>query len=241
MKDLIYQYLAGEYPYPAEPQPSGPAKADPPLQNTPSPAPPKAKAAKPVSSQGHLGVPAHPELLTLYEECLQNLRTPLAESATNLVFGAGNPEADIMLIGEAPGADEDEQGLPFVGRSGRYMTDVFEKLGVKRDDLYIANILKHRPPNNRDPLPAEMEVYTPYLIKQIAIVRPKLLVTAGNFASKFILQTETGITKLRGQVHESSYGKVFPILHPAAIIRGAYPKEMFEGDIAKAIEAAQNL
>ncbi|MGL5253729.1 MAG: uracil-DNA glycosylase [Brevinema sp.] len=198
-------------------------------------------ASKSVSIEGKVGVPDDPELKELYIDCLKNLNYGLVETATNLVFGSGSRHASVMIIGEAPGADEDEQGVPFVGRSGSYMMDVFAKHGITRDNVYIANIVKHRPPNNRPPQAAEIEACVPYLVKQINLIKPKLLVTAGNFACKFILQTETGITKMRGQVHESAYGKVFPILHPSAIIRGAYPKDLFEGDVEKIAEIIRTL
>ena len=196
---------------------------------------------KNISAEGRPGVPDDPELKELYIDCLKNLNYDLVETATNLVFGSGSRHATVMIIGEAPGADEDEQGLPFVGRSGSYMMDVFAKHGIMREHVYISNIVKHRPPNNRPPQPEEIKACVPYLVKQINLIKPKLLVTAGNFACKFILQTETGITKLRGEVHDSTYGKVFPILHPSAIIRGAYPKDMFESDIEKIAEIIRGL
>ena len=196
---------------------------------------------KNTSIEGRPGVPDDPELKELYIDCLKNLDYDLVETATNLVFGSGSRNASVMIIGEAPGADEDEQGLPFVGRSGSYMMDVFAKHGIMREHVYISNIVKHRPPNNRPPQPEEIKACVPYLVKQINLIKPKLLVTAGNFACKFILQTETGITKLRGEVHDSTYGKVFPILHPSAIIRGAYPKDMFESDIEKIAEIIRGL
>ncbi|MGL5721950.1 MAG: uracil-DNA glycosylase family protein [Brevinema sp.] len=263
---LIAQYLGDEFPLSpqeiAASSPSRPMESPPPpvarpeapksipkeapmpIENTPQP-PVEVKiippAPKNVSIEGKLGVPEDPELKELYMDCLKNLHYGLVETATNLVFGSGSRHASIMIIGEAPGADEDEQGLPFVGRSGSYMMDVFSKHGITREQVYIANIVKHRPPNNRPPQPAEIEACVPYLVKQIDLIKPKLLVTAGNFACKFILQTDTGITKMRGQIHKSSYGKVFPVLHPSAIIRGAYPKDLFEADIEKIAELVRSL
>ncbi|MGL4393859.1 MAG: uracil-DNA glycosylase [Brevinema sp.] len=182
--------------------------------------------------------PSHPDLATLYEECDSCNKCTLCESALNLVFGDGNPEAKIMVIGEAPGADEDEQGRPFVGRAGQLLIKLLNKYGVQREEIYIANILKHRPPNNRNPLPAEIEACTPFLRKQLEIIKPKLLLTLGNFSSQFILQTKEGITKIRGSIKESSFGMVMPTLHPSAIIRGAYPVQLLEDDIVKALEYA---
>ncbi|SFB89834.1 DNA polymerase [Brevinema andersonii] len=182
--------------------------------------------------------PTDERLLALFYDCLENLKYDLCDSANNLVFGEGNANADIMVIGEAPGADEDAQGRPFVGRAGQFFTQTLNKFGVKREEIYIANILKHRPPNNRNPLPPEIAVCTPYLEKQIEIVNPKLIITLGNFATQFILSTNVGITKLRGTLQESRFGKVFPTLHPSAIIRGAYPKSLFEDDIKAALQHA---
>lgn len=191
----------------------------------------------PISSQNTIAAPpSDPELLKLYQECLQCKACTLCDSALNLVFGDGNPQAQIMLIGEAPGADEDEQGRPFIGRAGQLLISILNKYGVQREDIFIANILKHRPPNNRNPLPLEIQACTPFLKKQIEIIKPKLLITLGNFSSQFILETKTGITKIRGTIHDSSYGKVMPSLHPSAIIRGAYPKQLLETDVVTALQ-----
>lgn len=180
--------------------------------------------------------PEHPELLKLFQECLACKACELCDSALNLVFGDGNPQAKIMLIGEAPGADEDEQAKPFVGRAGQLLIGILNKYGVQREDIFIANILKHRPPSNRNPLPAEIQACTPFLRKQIEIIQPQLLITLGNFSSQFILDTKVGITKIRGTIQESSFGKVMPSLHPSAIIRGAYPKHLLEGDVVTALQ-----
>ena len=142
----------------------------------------------------------------------------LAATRTNLVFGVGNPHAKIMFIGEGPGKNEDLQGEPFVGAAGKLLNEMLERVKLSRDDIYIANILKCRPPKNRDPRPDEIEACTPWLREQIKAVHPIVLVTLGNFATKFILQTETGITKLRGQVHVTGPFRVIPMFHPAAAI-----------------------
>lgn len=180
-------------------------------------------------------IPTDPELLALYQECSTCTACELCNSALNLVFGDGNAKAKIVIIGEAPGADEDEQGRPFVGRAGQLLIKILNKYGVQREDIYIANILKHRPPNNRNPLPTEITACTPFLKKQLAIINPQLLITLGNFSSQFILDTKMGITKIRGSIQESSFGMVLPTLHPSAIIRGAYPVALLEGDIIKAL------
>lgn len=180
--------------------------------------------------------PSDPSLREIYDECLACKACELCDSALNLVFGDGNPNAQIMVIGEAPGADEDEQARPFVGRAGQLLISILNKYGVQREDIFIANILKHRPPNNRNPLPAEIQACTPFLRKQIDTIKPKLLITLGNFSSQYILETKVGITKIRGSIQESSFGQVMPSLHPSAIIRGAYPKHLLEKDVVTALQ-----
>lgn len=151
-------------------------------------------------------------------ECTQCQKCPLGATRTNLVFGVGNPHAKVMFIGEGPGKNEDLQGEPFVGAAGQLLNQMLEFAGLKREEIYIANILKCRPPGNRDPQPAEIEACTPWLREQVASVHPTVLVTLGNFATKFILQTQTGITRLRGEVHVNGPFRVIPMFHPAAAI-----------------------
>lgn len=147
-------------------------------------------------------------------------RCALAETRTQVVFGVGDEHADLMFIGEGPGADEDRQGEPFVGRAGKLLTSLIEDIGLTRAEVYIANVVKCRPPGNRDPLPAEIEACHPYLDAQLAFIEPKVVVTLGNFATKLILETKTGITKLRGQVLPYRDGAVVvPVLHPSAVLR----------------------
>ena len=149
----------------------------------------------------------------------------LANYRKNIVFGAGNPDADVVFIGEAPGRDEDVQGIPFVGRSGRLLTDIIEKgMNIKREDVYIANILKCRPPNNRDPLPQEEENCAPFLNKQLEIIKPKVIITLGRYAAQYILNTTVTIGKLRGNFHDYKGIPVMPTYHPAYLIRN-YNKE----------------
>ncbi len=142
----------------------------------------------------------------------------LGDTRTNVVPGAGNPRAKVMFIGEAPGKNEDLQGKPFVGAAGNLLSQLLERIGLKREDIYIANILKCRPPRNRDPRPEEIEACTPWLREQIKAVHPTVLVTMGNFSTKFVLQTTTGITRLRGQVRTTGPFRVIPTFHPAAAI-----------------------
>lgn len=142
----------------------------------------------------------------------------LGETRTHVVPGAGNPRAKVMFIGEAPGKNEDLQGQPFVGAAGKLLDQLLERIDLKREDIYIANILKCRPPRNRDPHPEEIEACTPWLREQIKAVHPTVLVTMGNFSTKFVLQTTTGITRLRGQVRTTGPFRVIPTFHPAAAI-----------------------
>ncbi|GIU85604.1 MAG: uracil-DNA glycosylase [Acidimicrobiia bacterium] len=148
----------------------------------------------------------------------------LARGRTQVVFGTGAPDAELMFVGEGPGEQEDLQGVPFVGRAGKLLTQLIEGIGLTRDDVYIANVVKCRPPGNRDPLPDEIEACAPWLDRQLELVRPRVLVTLGNFATKLLLGTSDGITKLRGR--EFAFGRagteavLVPTLHPAAVLRG---------------------
>lgn len=144
---------------------------------------------------------------------------PLWETRTNLVFGVGDPNARVLVVGEAPGADEDAQGEPFVGRSGQLLTQVLGLAGLSRSDVYIANILKCRPPGNRNPLPPEIEACTPWLREQTRTINPEFIVTVGNFATQFALKTDLGVTKLRGRIHQAGRFKVYPVFHPAYALR----------------------
>ena len=150
----------------------------------------------------------------------------LAEGRKTVVFGVGDPDADVMFVGEGPGAEEDKQGKPFVGRSGQLLDQlVEEEMGMTREHgVYITNVVKCRPPGNRDPQPDEIETCRPYLSQQLELIDPKVLVTLGNFAAKLLLETSTGITKLRG--HEYPFGDaiLIPTYHPAAVLRGGGSK-----------------
>ena len=139
---------------------------------------------------------------------------------TQVVFGVGNPDADLMFIGEAPGFHEDQQGEPFVGAAGQLLNRMLGEIGLAREDVYISNVLKSRPPGNRDPEADEIEACTPWLVEQISLIQPRLIVTLGNFATKFVLQTRQGITRTRGQVYSWHGRAVIPTFHPAAILHG---------------------
>jgi uracil-DNA glycosylase family 4 len=176
------------------------------------------------------------QLVALYREASECTRCPLAETRTKVVFGAGNADAEIMFVGEAPGAEEDRQGLPFVGRAGALLNELLEGIGLTRGDVFIANVLKCRPPGNRDPQPLEIESCRPYLERQIELIRPTVIGTLGNFATKLITASQTGITKVRGtpQVHTLGGQPVFvmPLLHPAAALRTPSLLDMLRGDFA---------
>ena len=145
----------------------------------------------------------------------------LAIGRTQVVFGAGNADADVMFIGEAPGFHEDKQGEPFVGAAGQLLTRMLgEVLGVAREDVYIANVIKCRPPGNRDPQEDEIESCTPWLVEQVSLIQPRVIITLGNFATKFVLQTPQGITRMRGRAYPWHGRIVIPTFHPAAILRG---------------------
>jgi DNA polymerase len=177
------------------------------------------------------------ELIELYREVSECTRCPLHAERTKAVFGAGNADAELMFIGEAPGAEEDRQGLPFVGRAGQLLNELLEEIGLNREDVFIANILKSRPPGNRDPQPDEIEACWPYLERQIQLIQPRVIATLGNFATKKITGNQTGITRVHGtpQVHAIA-GRtvfVFPLLHPAAALRTPSMAETLREDFAK--------
>jgi uracil-DNA glycosylase len=147
-------------------------------------------------------------------------RCRLAQGRTQVVFGVGNPNADLMFIGEAPGYYEDKQGEPFVGAAGQLLTKMLGEIGLRREDVYICNVLRCRPPGNRDPLPDEVDACRPWLEGTLANVRPKVILTLGNFATRFILDRQVSISRVRGQRFEVGGRVVIPTFHPAAILRG---------------------
>ncbi len=150
-------------------------------------------------------------------------RCGLANGRTQVVFGVGDANANLMFVGEGPGQQEDLQGIPFVGRAGQLLTQLIAGIGLRRDDVYIANVVKCRPPGNRDPMPDEIEACSPWLDRQLELIAPRVVVTLGNFATKLLLQTKDGITKLRGR--EFAYRRagidavLIPTFHPAAVLR----------------------
>jgi len=147
-------------------------------------------------------------------------RCRLSEGRTQVVFGDGSPSAGLMFIGEGPGFHEDKQGIPFVGAAGQLLNRLLEEVGLARGDVYIANIVNCRPPGNRDPLPDEIEECTPWLLQQVELIEPRVIVTLGNFATKFILDTRAGISRVRGEQHTWRGRIVLPTFHPAAVLHG---------------------
>ena len=136
-----------------------------------------------------------------------------------IVFGVGNPNADLMFVGEAPGRDEDIQGIPFVGRAGQKLTQIIEAIGLKRDDVYIANVIKCRPPENRNPEPDEVDKCEPFLFRQVDTIKPKVIVALGTFAARSLLKTMDPISRLRGRVYDYRGAKLVPTFHPAFLLR----------------------
>jgi DNA polymerase len=182
-------------------------------------------------------------LVELYDEVRNCTRCPLHETRTKAVFGAGNADADLMFVGEAPGAEEDRQGLPFVGRAGQLLNQRLEEIDLSREDVFIANVLKSRPPGNRDPQPLEIEACEPWLWEQVRLIEPRVVCTLGNFATKLLSGSQTGITKVRGtpQVHTLGSRTVYllPLFHPAAALRTPAVKETLRGDFATIPELLQ--
>jgi uracil-DNA glycosylase len=177
-------------------------------------------------------------LADLAREASGCVQCPLSAGRTQVVFGVGDPGADLMFVGEAPGRDEDLQGEPFVGRSGKLLDRlVAEELGVDRSRFYIANVVKCRPPDNRDPRPEEIAACRPYLARQIELIRPTVVVTLGNFATKLLLETDQGITKLRGASYPFGDAHLVPTFHPAAALRsGGMVVAQMRSDLVRAKE-----
>ena len=158
-------------------------------------------------------------LAELREELGECSRCKLHSTRTQIVYGVGNPRADLMFVGEAPGRDEDQQGVPFVGRAGQLLTKIIEAIDLDRDDVYIANVIKCRPPNNRNPEPDEIQTCQPFLFGQIDVIQPKVIVALGAFAVRTLLQSEEAISRLRGRVFDFRGAKLIPTFHPAYLLR----------------------
>jgi uracil-DNA glycosylase family 4 len=177
-------------------------------------------------------------LKAVYEQARGCVRCPqLAQTRHTVVFGAGNADADLMFIGEAPGANEDRLGLPFVGQAGKLLDKLLSEIGLEREDVFIANVLKCRPPGNRDPLPAEIENCQEYLLRQVALIEPRVICTLGNFATKLLRGEPVGITRLHGQAEIRQIGdrvvRLYPLFHPAAALYTPSNVEVLRADVAR--------
>ena len=177
------------------------------------------------------------ELVALYQRLKDCHDCPLKATRTKLVFGAGNADAEVMFVGEAPGAQEDLQGLPFVGRAGQLLNELLREIGLDRNDVFVANVLKCRPPGNRDPLPEEIAECEPHLMEQISLIQPKVICTLGNFATKLLSGQPTGITRCCGIPQYREIGGLpvvlYPLFHPAAALRTPATKDRLRADMAK--------
>jgi DNA polymerase len=175
-------------------------------------------------------------------EALAAIRTDLGDCTRcklhrlgrrQIVFGVGNPSADLMFVGEAPGGDEDIQGIPFVGRAGQLLTKIIEAIGLRREDVYIANVIKCRPPENRNPEPDEVETCEPFLFQQIDVIRPKVIVALGKFGAQALLKTQDPISRLRGRTYDYRGAKLVPTFHPAFLLRSPERKRDVWDDMKK--------
>lgn len=184
------------------------------------------------------------ELVALFRELSDGHACPLAATRTKLVFGMGNANAELMFVGEAPGAEEDRQGKPFVGRAGKLLDTLLGEIGMRREETFVANVLKCRPPGNRDPLPEEIEECSPWLFRQVELIEPLVICTLGNFATKLLTGSPTGITKVHGrpQTHELAGRSVqlYPIFHPAAALRTDAVRELLRSDFARLPELLEH-
>jgi DNA polymerase len=177
------------------------------------------------------------DLVALYKQLGPDHECPLKAGRTNIVFGMGNADADLMFVGEAPGFNEDQQGKPFVGRAGKLLDELLEGIGLTREDVFIANVLKCRPPNNRDPQPEEIEECTPYLMRQVELIEPRVISTLGNFATKLITQSQVGITRCCGRPQDRTVAglpvTIYPLFHPAAALRTPAVLEQLREDFSR--------
>lgn len=197
----------------------------------------------PVSMFGEIG-PVLPEtsdsLESIHSDIGDCRRCPLFRGRKQIVHSTGNPTARLMFVGEAPGADEDQQGFPFVGRAGQLLTKIIESIGLKRDEVFIGNINRCRPPENRQPTFAEAETCRPFLQREIAVVRPKVIVVMGNTAAQNLLNTKVGISKIRGKFQDYLGVKLMPTFHPAYLLRDPHKKREVWEDMKKVRDYLQS-
>jgi uracil-DNA glycosylase len=186
------------------------------------------------------------ELIELFREVQACQRCPLHATRTNVVFGSGNADADLMFVGEAPGFHEDQQGRPFVGAAGKLLDTLLGEIGMQREDVFIANVLKSRPPGNRDPQLEEIEACKPYLTRQIELIEPRVICTLGNFSTKLLTRRQDGITRVHGRPQDHVIAgqpiRIYPIYHPAAGLRSTAMLETLREDFRRLpalIEAAR--
>ncbi|MFW6255547.1 MAG: uracil-DNA glycosylase, partial [Candidatus Sumerlaeota bacterium] len=179
------------------------------------------------------------QLEQLRADAVQCQKCRLCEERTHVVFGEGNPNAGIMFIGEAPGADEDRQARPFVGRAGKLLNQMMEEVGLKREDVFIGNMLKCRPPGNRDPQPDELDTCEPWLLSQIDLIQPSIIITLGRFAAQRLTGESTGIMKMRGSFYRYHDTKLMPLLHPAAVLRNMNHYKDTVDDLRRALGAVK--
>ena len=184
-----------------------------------APATPAVSASPAVSAPPADPAPPPETLEGVREDLGECTRCKLHGGRTNLVFGVGSPVADLVFVGEAPGRDEDRQGIPFVGRAGQLLTRIIASIGLSRDEVYIANVIKCRPPNNQNPEPDEVAACEPFLFRQLDVIRPRVVVALGAFAVRTLLQTDQAISRLRGRVFDYRGAKLIPTFHPAFLLR----------------------
>ena len=181
---------------------------------------PKAHSPEPKAPSPQPRAQGPESLAAIREDIGDCVRCKLCQlGRRQIVFGVGNPNADLMFVGEAPGRDEDIQGIPFVGRAGQKLTQIIEAIGLKREDVYIANVIKCRPPENRNPEPDEVEQCEPFLFRQVDTIKPKVIVALGTFAAKSLLKSTDSISRLRGRVYDYRGAKLVPTFHPAFLLR----------------------
>jgi uracil-DNA glycosylase family 4 len=205
---------------------TAPATAPPRSPASETPIPPESGAASAIAPAAHSGARSLAVIRADLGECT---RCKLHKGRTNLVFGVGNADARLMFVGEGPGADEDAQGVPFVGRAGQKLTDIIRAMGFQREDVYIANVVKCRPPGNRNPELDEIEQCEPFLMRQIDVIKPAIIVALGKFAAQTLLRTTEPITRLRGRFHQIGEVRVMPTFHPSYLLRNpAAKREVWE-------------
>ncbi|MEA2348228.1 MAG: uracil-DNA glycosylase [Thermoleophilaceae bacterium] len=178
------------------------------------------------------------DLVVLFRQLQTCPKCALCEGRTRVVFGNGNADADLMFVGEAPGAEEDRQGLPFVGRAGKLLDELLGEIGLQRkEDVFVCNVLKCRPPGNRDPQPEEIAACSPFLMRQIELIRPRVICTLGNFATKLLSGSPVGITKVHGIAQDTEFAgvptRLYPLFHPAAALRTPSVKELLRQDFQR--------